>query len=749
MTVPPVQTLSPLQKLALRRPHDLTAATLPRDLLAGIVTSLVTVAYCISFAALIFQGPIAGGLALGLAMLLTATAITGIIVCLTSSLAPVDAGPDSPAVAVVSVLAASIAATLAAQGAGPDVQIVHVLVAITVSTFFTGLLLFGLGAFGVGSWLRFVPYPVIGGFLAASGWLLIIGGIEVATGVPVELSPSTWGGFFSAGAWPKLVVALGFAAFVLTVRRWTDSFFVLPVAFFATLLTLDTLLLSPLKLDVDGSSWFLQGIGDLKLWLPIAAIPGAHIDWMLLARHAAEIGAVCGVTAISMLLDVSSLEVARQKTADLDKELRNNGIANVVASFFGGVAGNLSLNGSILINEAGAVTRWSGVFAALTTGAVLLSGLDLASLVPKPLLGGLLAMVGFVILTEALLRSPAQRSAMDFALAGAIMVVIVYSGYLLGVALGVIGACLMFALSYSRIGVVRRHLTRAEFSSNVERAPEQTRILREEGRRIHVFWLSGYIFFGSSNGLFERIRKSIDQQKDDPIRCVLLDFSGVPGVDTSAIMSLVKLRNYCDEHDVALVFSGLTEPIRAGLDKAGFFKEARPHKDFASRNEALEWCEDIVLTDHALEEATDATFEDWLERELGASIDVTRISSYFERREVDTNDYVFRQGQPSDSVELIATGSVAITVGDEQGRPIRLRRMSAQTVVGEMGFYRAAPRTASVVAESPTIVYGLSRSAFERMQKEDPMAAAAFHKMIVRALADRLEFANREISALL
>ena len=136
---------------------------------------------------------------------------------------------------------------------------------------------------------------------------------------------------------------------------------------------------------------------------------------------------------------------------------------------------------------------------------------------------------------------------------------------------GVIGACLMFALSYSRIGVVRRHLTRQEFSSNVERSPEQSRLLREEGKRVHVFWLSGFIFFGSSNGLFERIRRVIEAQREKPVGFVVLDFGSVPGLDTSAVLSLVKLRNYCEEHGVTLAFSGLSESMRVSFERAGFF----------------------------------------------------------------------------------------------------------------------------------------------------------------------------------
>ena len=84
-------------------------------------------------------------------------------------------------------------------------------------------------------------------------------------------------------------------------------------------------------------------------------------------------------------------------------------------------------------------------------------------------------------------------------------------------------------------------------------------------------------------------------------------------------------------------------------------------------------------------------------------------------------------------------------------RPIRscCKPRAGHTVVGEMGFYRGVPRTASVIAEGPTVIYRLTRKAFDRMQEEDPAAAAALHKLIIRLLSDRLEFANREISALL
>jgi sulfate permease, SulP family len=742
-----LQVLGSRAGAALKRLRNIDASSLGRDALAGVINAVVGLAYCISFSALIFQGEIAGGFAIGLAALIMGTVVTCLVVALTSTFSPADAGPDTPVVAVMSVLASSVAAALAAKGASNQAVIINVLVAISVSTLFTGILLFGLGALRLGQWLRFVPYPVIGGFFAASGLLLITGSAEVVTQTSLTLAPSSWAVLYSSRYAPQIGVGFLFALSISFLRRWVPSYLALPVAFVGFLVVLDGVLFGLVRDESIRSAWFLPSLGELALWWPISAVLRNEIDWGVVAQSGAEIGAVCGVMAISLLLDVSSLEVARKKTADLNKELRTNGIANVLASVVGGFTGSLSMDGSLLLDEAGALTRWSGVFTALIFAIVLFAGADIGSIVPKAILGGMLAYLGVMILSE-LLRS-AQRSWTDAALATAMTLAIVNLGYLQGVALGVIGACLMFALSYSRIGVVRRHLTRQEFSSNVERAPEQSRLLRREGERIHVFWLSGFIFFGSSNGLFERIRDAIDTQHDKPVGYVVLDFSAVPGLDTSAVLSLDKLRNYCDQHGVTLALSGLSEVMRIGLQKAGFFGGGGAHQLFGSRNEALEWCEDMLLIHHEVGAASTPSFETWLMAEFGGAADVSRIVPFLERHELEVGGLLFSQGEPADSVELLASGCVAITIDDEQGRPIRLGRMVGHTVVGEMGFYRQVPRAATVIAEQPTVVYRLTRVSFNKMQAEDPAAAAAFHKLIIRLLADRLEFANRENLALL
>jgi SulP family sulfate permease len=721
--------------------------TLGRDAVAGGISAVVQVAYCISFAALIFTGDLAGGFSLGLAGLIMGAVVTCLVIAVTSTFSPTVGGPDSPAVAVMSVLASSIATALQAKGASTDAIILNVLVALTVSTLLTGILLYGTGALKLGQWLRFIPYPVIAGFLAASGILLITGGMEVVTQTNLTLQPSSWEVLYSESYGPQILIGALFAVAIPVLGRFVPSYLALPVAFFGFLFVMDVVLFGFEAVGMR-DIWFLPSLGELRLWLPINALLTQKVDWGVIAQSGAEIGSFCGVMAIALLLDVSSLEVARQKTGDLDQEFRSNGLANLLAAVFGGFGGSLSMNACILLDESGATTRWSGAIVGIVCAVILFSGVDVGSVVPKAILGGMLAYLGVMIIVE-LWAAPAKSSWMEWGLTGVMTLVIINFGYFMGVLLGVIGACLMFALSYSRIGVIRRHLTRHDFSSNVERSPEQSRLLREEGRRVHVFWLSGFIFFGSSNGLFERIKRVIEGQQDKPVGYVVLDFGAVPGLDTSAVLSLIKLRNYCEEQEVTLAFSGLSEDMQQSFDKAGFFSSDRPHQRFGSRNEAVEWCEDMLLLYHEVGDASVHSFESWIGKEFGGQLDFERIARFMEREELEKGAFLFRQGEPSDSVALQASGCVAITIIDEHGRPIRLRRMVGHTVVGEMGFYRHVPRTASVIAEVPTVVYRLRREAFDKMQAADPEAAAALHKLIIRLLSDRLEFANREISALL
>ncbi len=723
--------------------------TLPRDMFSGSVAAVVTIAYAVSFSALIFSGPLEAGLGFGFVALLIGAAITGLIVGLFTRLVPADAGPDTPAVAVMSVLALAVGQRFLANGDG-ELAVLHVLVAISLATMLTGLFLFALGALKAGQWLRFIPYPVIGGFLAASGWLLVAGGVDVIVKTPIA-GIATLGGVV-VDRWPQLATGIGMALAILALRRRVGTYILLPGAFFAgvIIVNLGLWLAAALGPPVDSAPWFLDASASRSVWWPASAIFDARIQWGVLVRQSVEIAAVCGVTAIALLLDISSLEMARSKAVDLDHELRVNGAANVVAAALGGIAGNLSMVGSLLISEAGAVSRLATLTASLVCTIAIFAGSWLLTAIPTPVLGGVLIYLGISILYHALIESAGQRSMADNVLAIAIAVTIVASGYLIGILLGVLGACVSFVLSYSRISVIRQHLSRANFSSNTDRSPDNMRLLSQDGEKIQILWLRGYIFFGTSNRLFEYMRRKFWGEDAPRVHFIILDFAQVPGFDSSAIFSLIKLRNACRDHDAVLVLSGLSDSLRGFLDNVGFFPpgDDRTVLCIAHRDDALQWCEDQLLDAHGTADPRDTEFRRWLAAQLGGARLADRVIAYLDRVEVKSGDLVVKQGSVSNSIELIASGRMVVSLKGSHGKATRLHQIDGQTIVGEMGFYRRAKRTASVIAEEDAVVYRLDRKSFDKMTRTDPEAATALNGFIIRMLSDRLDFAIREIAAL-
>ncbi len=722
-------------------------AVLGANAVAGLVASLLTLAYCLSFSALLFQGELAGGLPMGLWAFLVGSAVAGLYVSLTTSLPPAEAGPDNPAVAVLAALAATVSGPVLLAGGTSRAAVDAVLLSFSLATLVTGLVLYLLGRLKLGAFVRFIPYPVIAGFLGASGFFLVVGGFEVMTGMDITLA-----NVLHAVAPDRVVlVTIGavFGLAIFAVKALTGSIYVLPIAFLAGTVLLDSALWW-FGVPREGSGWFIGSAAHLEPWVPLRALFADPVDPRIYLGAMIEVAAVAGVTVVALLLDVTGLEVARAQSADLDWEFRTNGAANMIAAPLGGIMGNLSLNGSRLLEETGGFARVSGVFASLVVVLVVVTGVDLPGLVPSPVLAGLLIYLGLVVLTEVLLRSPAHRAWTDFGLALVIMAAIVVQGYLAGIIFGVIAACLMFAVSYGRISVIRRHLTRSVVASHMDRAAAAASHLKEHGERIHLFWLAGYIFFGSSNGLYERLVAAMATEGSGVRRFAVLDFADVTGFDTSAVMSLKKLSNYAAGHNITVVFAGLSPQMMHALSRVSVIAEHADANVFSSRNAALEWCEDEVLSEQKVVDfvGPETDFEHWLAAEVGGLAAARRLAPYFVRRDIEPGTVIYVEGSPSQSIDLIVSGMVSVTARRGEADSHLLRRMSRRTVVGEMGFFRGLPRGATISAVDAATLYALSAESFMRLKSEDPDVAAAFLEFIVRALSDRLDFANQGLAAL-
>ena len=111
--------------------------------------------------------------------------------------------------------------------------------------------------------------------------------------------------------------------------------------------------------------------------------------------------------------------------------------------------------------------------------------------------------------------------------------------------------------------------------------------LRDQADRLLLFRLHGYLFFGTANGLLERVRQRLAEGVAR--RCVLLDFEQVAGIDSTALISFGRLAQQAAEEGVELVLTGLPERVGDLLRRD---PELARLRCFVDLDRGVEWCEE-------------------------------------------------------------------------------------------------------------------------------------------------------------
>ncbi|MBI5527252.1 MAG: SLC26A/SulP transporter family protein [Deltaproteobacteria bacterium] len=715
---------------------------------AGLVVGLVVGTLSLSFAALIFAGELAQFLPAGIGIALFSSALVSLVIALFSSYPAFIGYPNDRTAPILALMAGSLVSLL--PGVPPREVFVTVVAAVMVAAFATGACLTALGAFRLGHLVRFIPYPVFGGFLAGTGWLLVKGSLRVLTGVTPSFE--TAGAFFAPDAAAHWVPGFALAAAMLVVTRRFKHWLVMPAmlagavgAFYVVLLGMGV------TTDAARAAGFLLGpFPASEPWRPLVfqALSGAH--WSVVPAQAGSIGTVVFVAAVSVLLNASALELAAGREIDLDRELKTAGIASFAAGGFGGMPGFHVLSLSGLVLKMGVRTRVAGVAAAAVCAATLLAGTGPLEFVPKPVLGGVLMFLGFAFLSEWLWDGRLRLTRADYAVVLLILAVVATFGYLAGVGVGVVVCVALFALNYSRVRVVRHALSGVRHRSNVDRPHADRARLHAEGDAIFILKLQGYVFFGTAAQILETVQTRAGDASRPALQFAVLDFRAVSGIDTSAVMGFIKMRQAAVRGNFMLVFTRLTPGVRKLLEVEGFGGEDDGvFGVFPDLDHGIEWCEDRILgSGGAACAGACKTLADQLAEVLPAGADASTLFAYFSRLDAAAGEKLMAQGAEPDALYYLESGRLTVELATEAGESVRLRSVAAGTVVGEVGLYMGGVRTASVVAETAAVLWRLSRTDLERMEREAPDAAAAFHRFMARLLAERLLLADRTVADL-
>lgn len=712
-----------------------------RDIAAGAIASVLSTAYCLSYAALIFSGPLEPWLADGIAAAFLSVAIAAAVVAWRSSFPMAVAGPDSSTSAVIASLAAAMASQAAA--AGHPTPIEPALFAMGLGTALAGLLLCTLGVMRAGRAIRFVPYPVIGGFLGATGLLMVIGAVHVIT--DLRTSPETLVRFLDMTVLGKLLAGLGVAAMLrLLLRRAQDAWALLVVLLVAGTAMHGVLAVGGIPLaDARAAGWLFDSLPGGVMHAPwrfqFDAIP-----WSTLPHLVGDLVAVMFVTAVTLLINATGLELVTKRTANLEREFNAVGLGNLASAALGGFASCISLSRTALNHRAGASGRLSGLTVAVVSGVLLLADPAFLGYVPKFVLGGLLFFAGGHLVHRWLIRSARQVLLPDYLSLLAIAVIIVNWGFIAGVVIGIVIGCATFALSSSRVNAIKFSFDGSEYRSLLDRNAAELALLAEHGRAIQGMTLQSYLFFGSANRLCEHVRVLLDARPE--CRFLLFDFNLVTGIDSSATHSFLQIKEAAGDHGATLVLVNLSPK----LERAFRLADLTTHDVILAPtlDRALERCEQAVIEMYAADGADSPLLRDWLAEALDDRKAGERLAEMCHRERVPAGGIVARQGEVSDRMHFILEGRVSVLVDAEDGRTHRVRSLGRRTTVGEMGLITGARRNATIRAEVDSVLYELTLDAYRRIEREDPALAQALLRYVIAVMSERLSFANRLIGVL-
>ena len=709
--------------------------------MAAGVGGLLSILFSLSYAALIFSGHhLSSWLPYGTAATFITGAVGGAIVAWRSQLPFAIGGPDGPTCAVI----AALVAMLAKHFTGPQQDLLPaVLVALVMTSALSGLLLCTMGIARVGRAIRFVPFSVIGGFHGSSGPLMILGALKILAGQ--ALSFDSLDGLLVPHSLENIAAGVAVAAFLLGGRRFWPSPLALPAQLLASIVIFYVVLrLSGIPVgEAQAEGWMFDGLSGEAL-APTWTLDFSLFPWASLPHLGADFLAVLFVGTVSVLLNLTGVELATRHDADLDHELRTVGAANLVCAALGGYTTCITstrTNLNYLLSRGG---RLAGLMISGVSAALLFVNPDFLTFMPKAVLAGLLIVIGVDSMKRWLVDAFRQLALSEYLSLVAIVVIIVGWGFVPGVSIGLIFGCLTFAVSASRVNVVKFAFDGSEYRSSLDRGSRELALLATHGRELQGLSLQSYLFFGSANRLYERVKALLAKTPD--CRFLLFDFRLVTGMDSSATHSFSQIKRAADVLGARLVLVHLPPSLVSAFADHRF-----PIDDvlvFSELDRALEHCEHGVISAHTGEGDEARSLRDWLREALGSEPLADKLAAECRRLEFAEDEVIAEQGAPADSMHFVVEGRVGIIVDLGNGRSVRVRSLGRHTTVGEMGLITGHPRSATVQAETPSVAYELSAATFERLKAEHPVLAQSLLVYVIGVMAERLSFASRLIGVL-
>ncbi len=716
---------------------DAASAKAVPALAVGFTTGLGLLVTHIAFGSFIFSGPLAPYSSQGVGLVLFGCFAICLIIALGGGYRGAISGL-SPALVVVM---SSIGLTIDLSG---DALFVTTTVALIIGATCAGACCFAIGYFRLSNMVRFVPYPVAGGFVAGIGGVVLIAALSL---MGAELN---WRGILSIfeltqlAAWGPGVVygcVLYFA-----MKRWSNPLILpLSVAVFVGVYHLGLNAAGISASDARAAGLLLTGTSQGSLWPAMHLADLGLLDVNALVGQTPTILTLVLISIISVILNIAGLEMATRQELNWDREFRVTGAASAVAGLTGATPASLIVPASLRSKLFGADTRLTGIVTASVIAAVLFFGDGLLELVPTALVGGVLIFAGLGMIDQGLVHCARRLPRWEYAIVVMIFIVINVFGLFEGVVTGMLAVVVFFTIRLSRTEVIESTFNASERKSTKVRSLPDKAILLESSNQLHGFRLQGYIFFGSVYALSDQLAKSANRDEDALANCVLLDFSAVTGLDFSAVNVLRRFFRSAEANGTTVVLCALSEELKKTMVQGLTADEIAGFRIEPDSDRAIEYCEKIIIRAWKSRQSEssgqhgdliESVFDD-LDRQLRQQAEfeklIDEIQRLFNLHHFDIDQVISQGGETSDNLHILVSGRVSVY--DANGQ--RIRQLVAGDVIWPADIHSAESVAVRADESCETVVLAPD----ELFALEQLQAPAAF-RVYRHLLRDRFA-ANR------
>lgn len=702
---------------------------------AAFIVGLDSIGFAVALAALMFSGELASGLAMGITAVLASSIVLSLTVGTLSQLRTNIAGAQDIGAAILAVTLVSAVAGLA-----PDARVPTAFAIIAASTLATGILLFVIGSLGAGRFVRYFPLEVLAGFMAATGCLLLMGGVAMVAHVDADFHGMLQ--VTRTEQFVLLVPAVLLAALIyFAMTRFRKPFLLLGILLSAIVLFHVWRHLAGISTaEATANSWlpFVPSASGMAFAFPAVL---SDVDWRAVALAAPTIATVSAISLFAALMNISAIEFATGHDLNLDREMRIAGGANVLVAATGGPPGYTDLASTLLLQKFGISTRGVGFCVAAVEMVGLWYAVTIAAAVPTFVAAGLILYYGFDMVKDWLISTRKVYSRREWGVVLLIVVIAVFYSFLLAILAGLLIATILFAYSYANSPVVRQSTDLASLPSTTERPPADARLLAERGRSVRIFRLQGFLFFGTSEQVVSQIRNAAKDAAG--LKVVIIDFARVTEMDSASANAFKRIVALTKSNGFSLILSGLN----AGLIKTLTRVEVGP-----DQNEGVTFAHDLdisleraetVLLGHDSDDNAGSTLAQRYAGPAADEAELDRLFAEMKRQDHAPGDHLIRAGQAADEVFFIESGRAVVRRVQTDGQVKRLRTMLPGAIVGDVAYSLGGVRTADVTAETATTTLSISSRQVEKLAKTKPALAFLFNNLVNRALAEKVLTANR------